>query len=224
MKNNIIAMVKSRQLFFVCFLLLLLAAGISIPLFGNNYYPAHPFWLNVFFINYTFMGDGIFAIVIGLLCIFYFNRKNDGMSILASFLFTQLLIQLAKNLFAGTQPGIFFEAGQTFLNKEIAGSSPALISGHTAMAFAIATVLILHSKKVLWQMALLAAAVLLGYSRIYLAQHSLSDVLIGSVLGTLSGLVAVYIVYAKTNSFAKLRNIFKVRYKDPLPASTIQTV
>jgi len=224
MKSNIIAMVKSRQLFFVGFLLLLLAGSISIPLFGNSYHPAHTFWLNVLFINYTFMGDGIFMIAIGLICFFYFDKKSEGISVLTSFLVTQILIQLIKNLFAGTQPGVFFEAGQTFLNKEIAGSSPMLISGHTAMAFAIATVLILHSKKVLWQMALLAAAVLLGYSRIYLAQHSLSDVLIGSVLGTLSGLVAVYIVYAKTNSFAKLRNIFKVRYKDPLPASTIQTV
>ena len=45
------------------------AAFISL----NSY---HPFFLNVFFINYTFMGDGIFAIVSLLPCSFILKEKK----------------------------------------------------------------------------------------------------------------------------------------------------
>ena len=43
------------------------------------------------------------------------------------------------------------------------------------------------------QLFILIAAILVGYSRIYLAQHFLLDVLIGALIGSGSGILAVYL-------------------------------
>ncbi len=153
----------------------------------------HPFWLNVFFINYTFMGDGIFAIGLIALMAFYFKKKKESIALLYAFLFSGLMVQLIKNLVSATRPKLFFEPGQYlyFVDQVSLVNNSSFPSGHTATAFAIATVFIILIKNKKWQLPILAAAVLVGYSRIYLAQHFLIDLLVGAIIGTLSGLLAV---------------------------------
>ena len=186
----------------------------------------HPFWLNVFFINYTFMGDGIFAICLVAIFLFYFKREKENKAILLAFIFTEITVQLIKNGMNVSKPCLFFEEGQTLFDHGLISSSVyySFPSGLTAIAFVLATVLVLVIKKAAWQLPILAAAILLGYSRIYLAQHDLGDVLIAAVLGTVSGLFAVHFVYNQANSVTKFLNIFKIRYKDQIPRGFIQTL
>ncbi len=92
------------------------------------------------------------------------------------------------------------------------GGSEMIISGHTAIAFALATVLSMITKNTKWQMPLFAGAVLLGYSRIYLAPHSWQQIIIGAITGTGSAVVVVYFSYYFNTSFSglrKLRNWYK---------------
>ena len=49
---------------------------------------------------------------------------------------------------------------------------------------------IMKNKK--WQLPVLLLAILVGFSRIYLGQHFLLDVVVGAFVGTISGLVCVY--------------------------------
>jgi len=172
----------------------------------------HPFLLNVFFINYTFIGDGIFALCLIAAIFFYYKRKQQGFALLYSFLISGLLVQLIKNLVDSPRPRLFFEAGQYlhFINGVSLANNSSFPSGHTATAFAIATVMALMLKDKSWQLLLLIAAVLVGYSRIYLAQHFLLDVIIGALIGSTSGIAAVYLaqnIKGIKRSFKKMHRL-----------------
>lgn len=228
---NIRGLLKSRKLFFGILLILLLMGFFSVLIFDNNVLvnspdAYHPFWLNVFFINYTFIGDGIFAVCLAAAFIFYLRRRKEGIALLTAFIFSETLVQIIKNCLNYSNPGLYFESGQTFLTTVDAyhpGYQDSL-SGHTAIAFALVTVLLFVLKNKIWQLPLLSAAVLLAYSRMYLAQHSLPGILMATILGTSAGLLAVQLVYSHSSNFIAFRKIFKARYKDPLPGTAIQPV
>lgn len=181
------------------------AAFISL----NSY---HPFFLNVFFINYTFMGDGIFAICLIAAMFFYFKRKQCGFALLYSFLISGAIAQILKNLVNSPRPKLYFEAGTylNFIDGITLGGSSSFPSGHTATAFAIATVLALMTKNKNWQLLLLAAAFLVGYSRIYLAQHFLLDVIAGAMVGSISGILAFYLAQNRVSIRRSIRKMHQV--------------
>lgn len=146
----------------------------------------HSFWLNVFFVNYTFLGDGIFALG---LCAFLFYRKQKKLAllILAAYLSSGLITQLLKNLIYAPRPRIYFEASQYLFHLDSfdnsRGGASSFPSGHTTSAFALATVLAIYFQKKYINFILLIAAALVGYSRIYLAQHFPVDVVMGAFIG-----------------------------------------
>jgi membrane-associated phospholipid phosphatase len=190
--------------------LLVLFFGKTFASFSLN--ANHPFWLNVFFINYTFMGNGLFVIGLVFILLFFFNKNKLGMAVLYSFLLSGFLVQLLKNINNLLHPTIYFEAGQyLFLTgkNEIAYQN-GFLSGHTAIAFALATVLILVIKNSKWQLPLLVAAILLGYSRIYLAQYYLPEIMVGAVVGTFSGIGSVYLAYHLNNYKYYLKKFFSI--------------
>ena len=140
----------------------------------------HPFWLNVFFINYTFIGDGIFALCLIAVLYFYFKQKKLAISLIYAFISSGFVVQIIKNLIHSPRPKLFFESGQYlfFIDGVTHSGKNSFPSGHTATAFAIATVLVVLMKNKNWQIPILFAAILVGYSRIYLAQHFLIDVIL----------------------------------------------
>lgn len=188
------------------------AAFISLNIY-------HPFYLNVFFINYTFIGDGIFACCLVAAMFFYFKKKETGLALLCSFLISGLAVQLIKNFVSAARPRLYFEAGTYlhFIDGVSLGNYSGFPSGHTATAFAIATVLVLmiSNKKLQWPVFL--AALLAGYSRIYLAQHFLLDVIVGMLLGTVSGIISFYLVQNRIS----LRRSFKKIH--PMPSGSVSS-
>ena len=222
--QNLIKEIRSKKIYFFTLFSLLLLSFLFVYFYGkkesfillNTY---HSFWLNVFFINYTFIGDGIFAVGLIGFSYFYFKNKNLAIKIFYSFLFSGTGAQVIKNLFNSPRPRLYFEAG-TYLNfidgVSLTGYS-SFPSGHTAIAFAIATVLVLTSKNNNWQLIILFAALLVGYSRIYLAQHFLIDVTIGALLGCVSGLLSFLLAQMKFNFVDTFKNklYFKSSYGQP---------
>lgn len=216
MQTNPSLLRENRTYFLALLLILFLAAtyllitGKAAAFISLNAY--HPFLLNVFFINYTFMGDGIFALCLIAAILFYYKRKQQGLALLYSFLISGLIVQVIKNLVDSPRPKLFFEAGQYlhFIDGVSLANNSSFPSGHTATAFAIATVMVLTMKNKSWQLLILIAAVLVGYSRIYLAQHFLLDVMIGALIGSTSGLLAVYLatnVKGIKRSFKKMHRL-----------------
>lgn len=209
------------MLFFKTMMAVSGAAMICLLVFGKTFYSipagtAHPFWLNVFFINYTFIGDGIFASCLVLLVLFYFKKRKLGAALLIALCISFIIVQLLKNIVSGAGLKLFIEPGQyLFINDDINNINyPGLLSSHTMIAFAMATVTLLFIQNGRWQLPLLFAAMLLAYSRMYLVQHNLAEILISASAGTLTGIAAVYLSYripAVTPGWDLLRDKKKLR-------------
>ena len=73
-----------------------------------------------------------------------------------------------------------------------------------------------------WQLFVLFAAILVGYSRIYLAQHFLIDIIIGCLTGSLSGIVSVYLIKNSRGikgTVKKLHRINNIKPALPSPSA-----
>lgn len=173
--------------------ILLLVNGKAAAFISLNSY--HPFLLNVFFVNYTFIGDSVFALCLIAVLLFYYKKKQEGLALLYSFLLAGIIVQTIKNLVSTPQVKLFFEPGQYLhsVDEINLANFPGFPSGHTATVFAIATVIVLMMKNKNWQLIILIAAIIGGYSRMYLAQHFLLDIMIGIMIGSVSGILAVYL-------------------------------
>lgn len=80
---------------------------------------------------------------------------------------------------------------QVHLLIEKSGLEKSFPSDHTAIAFALATILFLHNRR--WGIVAYVIALLIGVGRIYVGVHYPTDILGGIVVGLLSG-VAVYFI------------------------------
>lgn len=134
----------------------------------------------------THLGDGLFAFAVFL----WLLTVNYRSALTAIFCFSLvlLLIQTGKQLVFedALRPAAYFAAlGQEIrliegVKVHLHNSFP---SGHAASAFVLFTFLALEwsNKRAGW--LLLLAAVLIAYTRIYLSQHFMGDVLAGACIG-----------------------------------------
>jgi membrane-associated phospholipid phosphatase len=179
--------------FFFSFFFWLATSKAQSFLFLNSY---HPDWLNSFFIVYTNLGDGLFSIGLVILLLFL-RRFTLAWEILAAYAISGLLAQLIKHLFDSPRPMEYFKLKEHIFYVEGItntgnGSFP---SGHSASIFALAAILSFFSKNKKYSGLYLLIAILVGYSRIYLSQHFLFDVLIGSLVGIVSA-IGVHLAFS----------------------------
>lgn len=187
--------------FFLIGLIFLLTEGKAASFLYLN--PYHQTTLDTFFIYLTFLGDGLFSITIFLILLFL-RRYSQAAQLMAAFLVSALVAQVLKNLFSMPRPKEFFAPGQYayFINGVTHAGFSSFPSGHTTSIFALATLLALFEKNKKWNIGYLLGAVAVGYSRIYLGQHFLGDVLVGSFLGVS---LAVFVHWLFTEKFNSLK-------------------
>ncbi|UCE93817.1 MAG: phosphatase PAP2 family protein [Flavobacteriaceae bacterium] len=139
-----------------------------------------------FFKYVTHLGDGVvFALLIVFLAFF---RIRWSLYLLFASLFTLLFVFITKQIIFNGMP----RPTKYFENEEVlhlvAGvkmhSWNTFPSGHTITAFAIFVILMLISKKEYLKYIFIITAILAGFSRVYLSQHFLGDVLSGALIGT----------------------------------------
>ncbi len=137
----------------------------------------------------TFLGDGFF--IIGLAVLFLLLRRYQrAIGVVAGYLVSGLFAQLGKRLLSLPRPKAELQAlGEKVyevpgVDVHLHASFP---SGHTTSAFALAVFLILVWPYRWYSWLLLAGAISVGYSRVYLSQHFPTDVWVGAMIGTLSG-------------------------------------
>ncbi|MBU3714274.1 MAG: phosphatase PAP2 family protein [Ferruginibacter sp.] len=186
--------------YFVClslmllfFLIFLMARGHAGSFLMLNSIHNKP--LDVFFAGFTFIGDGIFAVLLCVILFLFIKTQRLSMVLMVSYIVSGLLAQLVKHFINSPRPISFFTPEQ--YNKYLEGvhiaGAYSFPSGHTTTAFALATVLACFTNKKLLQLVYLLLASLAGYSRIYLGQHFLTDVLCGAILGTLIAVITIQI-------------------------------
>jgi membrane-associated phospholipid phosphatase len=176
-------------LFFFCIgLIFFLSVGKATSFIELN--PYHQSALDSFFVGVTFLGDGRFAIII---CLIYLvlRRWSRACQLIAAFLVSALVAQVLKNIFSMPRPKQYFPAGQYsyFIDGVTHIGFASFPSGHSTSVFAMATLLAIFDGNKKGNILYLLVAVAVGYSRIYLGQHFLVDVLVGSVIGTLTAVL-----------------------------------
>jgi membrane-associated phospholipid phosphatase len=192
---------KINRIFFVLYLIFLISAGVilliysktQIHLFINEY---HSKAGNIFFKLFTNAGNGLVPVLLGLFLLIFSVRKALILGISAAI--AGLLAQLFKNFIfpSEVRPKVYFDkiAELYFIPGVEVHSWHSFPSGHTASAFCLFFVLAGFTSKIWLKIIYFFAAILVGYSRIYLSQHFLIDVYFGSVIGLFSAIIIILLM------------------------------
>ncbi len=143
-------------------------------------------FLDVFFQVITYMGDGVFIVLISIM--FLFINVRISLLQLISYASSGIISLLLKYSFfeESHRPYYFLKDDPTFhkianFTYHISNSFP---SGHTTSIFALMTIFALvYQQSKLVSVAFFLCAILVAFSRIYLSQHFLIDVVAGSFIG-----------------------------------------
>lgn len=167
----------------VCVLLMLIFTKEELYFAVNQ---RHTVFTDVFFTYVTQLGASGCCILFSILLMLFNFRR--GFLLATSYLITFAVSQTIKHLVQAPRPHLFFtkKLHEIYLVKGVVmldvNSFP---SGHSVSAFSAAVVLMYLSGKKSRGMLLLLLAVLVAYSRLYLSEHFLQDVVAGSFLGVL---------------------------------------
>lgn len=188
----------------ICLIILLLYGPYQSFMWVNDH---HTSFLDFFLAVYTNIGDGIFAIAIGILFLF-FKHRRIAFLIFFSFLLSGLFAQILKRMASFPRPSQYFIniVGRPIHTLDVTNwGNNTFPSGHTATAFALLTSIILYFPKSKWNIMWIILAFMVGYSRVYIASHFLEDVLAGAGIGVFTAMIC-YII--SNNIFYKKPNWF----------------
>ncbi|HUC82887.1 MAG TPA: phosphatase PAP2 family protein [Flavisolibacter sp.] len=180
-------------------LLLVFVLGVFVAIYGKNrsfliINGTYSTEADYFFNYVTLLGEWVLWVPIFLYAIFL--KRDFFLPVLAALVICTLLTHFGKRvLFEGTpRPLRLLEdaarAVPLLKHNNYVNSFP---SGHTSTAFTTALLLSFIVQKKFAVFFFPIIALLVGYSRVYLAQHFVTDVLAGSAIGIVSSYAALLI-------------------------------
>lgn len=151
-----------------------------------------------FFQYYTFLGDGL--LWIPLLAFVAFKKRDFIPAAVLAFLVCTLLTQFSKWVIfpdAMRPIAVLQDQVHTITGLTIHKTS-SFPSGHTSTAFTFALLLAFLVRQRFLTFFFPLAAFFVGYSRVYLAQHFVTDVFAGIIVGIISAFTALlfYHIYS----------------------------
>ena len=175
---------------FLFLLWILFLAIFQNSIFSIIINSSHNNFLDQFFKYITFLGDGRFVFLIAL--IYLFANKKYGISILISLIINTILIQVLKRVVFSNRfrPSFYFknlieDGSWNMIDGVELYEKFSFPSGHTASIFCLCMSICIFMKKKYFPLLLVLLAYIVGFSRIYLSQHFLIDVLAGALIGSL---------------------------------------
>ncbi len=170
--------------------------------------------VDIFYKYFTHLGDGLFAIILGVVVLFV-NIKN-GLYLLIAHAISGGTAAILKNyVYNYDRPHFVFgyyhhDIKLKFVEGvEMVGQN-SFPSGHATTAFTIYTCLALLTPNKLLKILFLLIAVNAAYSRTYLSQHWLIDIYAGSMIGI--GVATILYFVFKNDVVNKLnRPLFKLK-------------
>jgi membrane-associated phospholipid phosphatase len=202
---------KENILFFTGYLLLLIFA--LFVLFANSkaagfvlLNPYHTPFLDFAFQGITLLGDGLFSIAFCVVLLLV-RKRYVSLLVFISYASSGIAAQVLKYFISEPRPAIFLEHSNYpyFIENVTLHNYHSFPSGHTATIFALISIVAFVSQNKLSAVPLLIIGALVGYSRMYLGQHFMVDVTIGSLTGILFALISwilLYPFYQKRNKKA----------------------
>ena len=159
----------------------------SFLIINNTNHPAFDY----FFKYWTYFGDGIIWIPLFVYSILF--KREFFIAILASLIICTVLTHFLKRVIFpdDLRPiGVFADKIRT-INGVTVHRAHSFPSGHTSTAFTLALLLAFRLGNILWAFFFPLIAFFVGYSRVYLAQHFVTDVFAGMLVGIVSAFLSL---------------------------------
>jgi len=178
-----------------CVVLILIFSKPELHILLNK---ANSPFFDQFFKYITHLGDGMTIVILTIVLLFI--RYRYALIFLLGGLVTSGIINLLKKVILDDiyRPSRYFELYETYQLHFIEGvklhSLRSFPSGHTGTVFNVFFMLALIVPKNWQKLLCFGLAALGGYSRVYISQHFLIDVTVGSVLGI--GFILLFFYWA----------------------------
>lgn len=178
----------------------------TFQLINSNHNP----FADQFFKYFTYYGDGLMWIPLGIFCFFY--RRKYFIAIVAGVLISTILAQFLKRIVYPEELRPITYLSESFPVHVIEGVKMKRVhsfpSGHSTTAFTMALIMAYTINRKTWSVILPLFALLAAYSRVYLAQHFPTDILAGMCIGILSAVLSL-LVYRKFTRYVSKKNASK---------------
>lgn len=211
LKNNWYVLVLYLLCIGVSAFFLLNYEKVTIHVYMNQLV-GNPF-LDSFLYYITYLGDGIVMPFL-LLIILAYNLRL-GICTTLSFFTAALVTNILKYQFFAdvNRPWQVFKWTVNIPLKYVDASDlhihNSFPSGHATQAFAIFMCLAFFSKRPEFKLLFFAVALFTAFSRVYLSQHWLVDITVGSIIGAISSVV-FYFLFIERNILPKFnRSLLK---------------
>ncbi len=175
-----------------------------------NYWVGNPV-VNTFYKYFTNVGDGIFVVGVGIVVLLVSMKR--GVYVLLSYACAGVTSSILKACVNYVRPFHYFVYYKKHLKLNLVDGVEMLgersfPSGHSTAAFAVFTALALSTDNKIAKVIFFVIAINAAFSRIYLSQHWLFDVFMGSLIGTFYDIL-FYFVFFKSERFDNKVNSFK---------------
>ncbi|MCF6356277.1 MAG: phosphatase PAP2 family protein [Draconibacterium sp.] len=185
-------LLKENRFFFIpyiftliiCVVLLLTFSKPELHILSNK---ANSIFFDYFFKYVTNLGDGVIIAILTIILLFI--KYRYAIVFLSGSLLTAGIINLIKKVLLGEvfRPSKYFEIYETYQLHFVEGvklnALQSFPSGHTGTAFNLFFMLALISPGKWLKLFWFFMAAVVGYSRVYLSQHFLIDITVGSIIG-----------------------------------------
>ncbi len=165
----------------------------------------HAPWADGFFFYLTHAGDG-WAFLPAFVLLLFIGQRREALGLILVALLTLFTSAGLKNLFREEPRPTKYFAGKTDLHL-VEGvrqhSFRSFPSGHTMTGFSCYGYLALCLRLPLGHFLLALLAIGVAYSRVYLSQHFLRDVIAGALLGSAIALIGAYLAQAWRSKWAQ---------------------
>ena len=147
--------------------------------------------------NVTQIGDA--SIFLAFLSIFILYAPEIWESLIPASLASLVFSSLLKNIFAIPRPAVVFDNHSFVIIGNTAVGSASLPSGHSITVFTTLTILLFAfmpeklKYKILWVFFTIVTGLLIAFTRVGIGAHYPLDVITGSIIGYLSGLIGIFI-------------------------------
>lgn len=201
-------LLKENKYFLLPYLLILMVFSVlllsydkaELHIISNN---ANSPFFDQFFRYATYLGDGVMIAIVAVALLLV--RFRYAIAFLIGSLITAGIVNLFKKVLLDDmyRPSKYFELYESVKLHLVEGvnlhSLQSFPSGHTATAFSVFFFLALIIKKPFLKFLMFIIAITVAYSRVYISQHFLVDITVGSIIAV----VIIFLTFIWVNNWKK---------------------